>query len=282
MKVRASAGSDSFRRQPTLQEHLEKAQQRVRELREQGDDANVGPRQKKARERAAREREERLRAALTNHKKIAASREARKKGDGATARASTTDPEARKMQMPDGGFRPAYNTQFATDTASGIIVGVDVTNQGNDQGQIHPMIEQIQKRVERVPDNILADGSYATVKDIDKTAQMGTITYAPPKEVAQQKAKGKNPYEAKKGDPPAVAEWRVRMGTEAAKQLYRLRGQTAEWVNACMRNRGLYQVRVRGLTKVKAVLLWMVLGHNLLRAAALRAQRAETGKLTTP
>jgi transposase len=274
MKVRASAGADSFRRQASLEEHLQKAQERVRALREQTEDANAGPRRRKARERAARDREQRLQAALANHAKIAASREARKKGDGLTARASSTDPEARKMQMPDGGFRPAYNAQFATDTASGIVVGVEVTNQGNDQGLMHPMAEQIQVRLERVPENSLVDGGYATVEDIEKTTQLGTTVYAPPKEVAQQKAKGKNPYEAKKGDTPAVAAWRVRMGTEAAQELYRLRGQTAEWVNACLRNRGLYQVRVRGLRKVKAVLLWMVLGHNLLRAAALRARRA--------
>ncbi len=277
MKVRASAGSDSFRREPKIQEHLEKAEQRVRELREQADDPNVGKRQKKARERGAREKVERLQAALENNKKLAADREARKKGDGATTRTSSTDPEARKMQMSDGGFRPAFNVQFATDADTKIIVGVDVLNQGNDAGQMQPMIEQVKERLERVPDEHLADGGYTTKKDIEETTKMGTIVYVPVKEEEQQKAKGIDPFEPKKGEKPEVAAWRQRMGTAQAKQLYKLRGETAEWVNAGMRNRGMQQFLVRGLAKVRMVVLWSVLAHNLLRAEALRAEKRARG-----
>jgi transposase len=279
MKVRASAGSDSFRRAATLQEHLQKAQKRVQELREQADDPNVGLRQKKARQRAAQEKLERLQAALENHEQLAADREARKKGDGIKTRTSSTDPEARKMQMPDGGFRPAYNVHFNTTTEEKIIVGVDVLNQGNDAGQMQPMIEQTQERLGQVPDNHLADGSFATKKDIEETTKMGPVVYTPVKEEEKQKAKGQNPFEAKKGDKPEVAAWRVRMGTLGAKLLYKLRGETAEWVNAGMRNRGMYQFQVRGLMKVKAVVLWSVLAHNLLRAEALRAEKQATGKI---
>jgi IS5 family transposase len=60
------------------------------------------------------------------------------------------------------------------------------------------------------------------------------------------------------------------MGTEAAKTIYRLRAATAEWVNALARNRGLQQFRVRGLLKVRAILLWFALAHNLARTVALR------------
>lgn len=70
-----------------------------------------------------------------------------------------------------------------------------------------------------------------------------------------------------------MAEWRQRMGTAAAKEIYKLRASTAECVNANARNRGLQQFRVRGVVKVRAVLLWYVLAHNLMRAVTLRAQR---------
>jgi len=279
MKVRASAGGDSFRREPALQQHLEKAEQRVRELREQADDPNVGQRQKKAHTRAARERLERVQSALQANAKLAADREARKKGDGAKTRTSTTDPDARKMQMSDGGFRPAYNVQFTTTTDTKIIVGADVINQGNDAGQIQPMIEQVQDRLGAVPDNHLVDGGFATKKDIEETTKMGTTVYTPVKEEEQQKAKGKDPFQPKKGDKPEVAEWRQRMGTAAAKELYKLRGETAEWVNACMRQRGMQQFLVRGLAKVRAAVLWYVLAHNLLRAATLRAQKQADGEI---
>src|SRR5262249_57492927 len=74
-------------------------------------------------------------------------------------------------------------------------------------------------------------------------------------------------------DTPKVAEWRQRMATPEAKEIYKDRASTAECVNAHARNRGLYQFRVRGLAKVKAVVLWYVLAHNLMRKAMLRAGR---------
>ena len=49
-----------------------------------------------------------------------------------------------------------------------------------------------------------------------------------------------------------------------------MRASTAEWVNAGCRNRGLYQLRVRGLPKVRACALWQALAHNLTRMAGLR------------
>ena len=66
--------------------------------------------------------------------------------DKEKARVSTTDPEARVMKMADGGFRPAYNGQFAVDTKTQVIVGVDVSNSGSDQDKMPPMVEQMEER----------------------------------------------------------------------------------------------------------------------------------------
>ena len=66
------------------------------------------------------------------------------------------------------------------------------------------------------------------------------------------------------------------MGTDEAKELYKLRAPTAELPNARLRNQGVYQMRVRGLVKIKAALWWHVLAMNLLRAAALRAAAMTT------
>ena len=65
-------------------------------------------------------------------------------------RVSTTDPDSRVMKMADGGFRPAFNGQFATDTATQVIVGVDASNVGSDLGQAAPMVEQIPRGHQRV------------------------------------------------------------------------------------------------------------------------------------
>ena len=45
--------------------------------------------------------------------------------------------------MADGGFRPAYNVQFATDTKSTAIAAVSVDNIGSDMGQMAPMNETL-------------------------------------------------------------------------------------------------------------------------------------------
>lgn len=284
MRLRASAGKASFRRQATLEESLEEARKQVaglraeREAEANGAAATVATaRERAARERAAREKEERIVKALEHVKEVAKQREARKKGDGDAARASTTDPEARIMKMPDGGFRPAFNVQFATDTASGIILGVDVINQGTDAGQIEPMMTQTKERLGKVPDQVLIDGGYMAVDDIEKATEAGTTVFMPIKDAKKMLEKGRDPHERKPGDSDIIADWRKRMGTEMAKLIYKLRAQTAELTNAHMRNRGLYSIRVRGLVKVKTMLMWHVLAQNLLRGEVLRAVRATSG-----
>jgi Transposase DDE domain len=198
--------------------------------------------------------------------------------DAEKLRASTTDPESRRMKMADGGTRPAYNVQLATTTGSGVIVGVDVTNSGSDAGQMAPMQEQLQQRYGQPPAEMLVDGGFTTHADIESAHARGVNVYGPIKEEQKQKAQGIDPYQAKKRDGPGVIAWRERMGTEAAQNLYRQRSATAEWANAQFRNRGFHQVRVRGRQNVLAVVLFYALAHNLLRAAALRASRSNDRK----
>jgi transposase len=268
MRVRASAGAGSFRRREKLQEFLREAKEQVERLRQelQEDHAAGSKRRRAAQERAARERAERLETALQELTEVEAAREARAKGSKDQARASTTDPEARKTKMADGGFRPAYNAQLATDTGSRVIVAVEVTNAVNDGGQMGPMLDQIKERYVKSPPEYLVDGGFATLNDITYAAtKHETTVYAPLKKGRTNK----DPSTPQPGDSEAVKEWRRRMTTEEAKNLYRLRAATAEWTNAQARNRGLYAVTVRGLAKVKAVLLLYALVHNLMQTRAL-------------
>lgn len=276
MRVRANAGGGSFRRKPTLEEAERQAREHLDKLQRQSENESDDrtSTKKKAQERAATERLERVNRALEAVEKVAAQREKRKKGDGAAARASTTDPEARNMKMADGGFRPAYNVQTATDAASGIIVGMDVINEGSDAGQMKPMVDQIKADTGVTPNKMLADGGYSTLDDIEEMTAGGTTVYVPVKEEEKQKKAGKDPFQPKKSDSEPIKEWRQRMGTEEAKEIYKLRAPTAELPHAKYRNQGVYQMRVRGLAKVKAVMWWHVLALNLLRARVLRAAKA--------
>jgi transposase len=280
MRVRASAGAGSFRRRSTLEGCLKQARAQVQALKGEIDaDPDASNRRRRAaRQRAAQERQERLAQALEqlaevekqkSKKKAAAKKENeteeqyRKRSE---PRASSTDAEARVMKMADGGFRPAYNVQWASTPDSQIIVGVEVNNSGSDGGQLSPMLEQVQRRYQQRPTEWLTDGGFASDADIEDAHRGGTTVYAP---VRHPRNSSRNPYEPLPDDSEALAQWRQRMGGEAAKEIYKQRAATAECVNAIARGRGLSQFLVRGLNKVKAVALWYALAHNLMRAVTL-------------
>jgi hypothetical protein len=267
MKVRVSAGADTFRRQPTLESCLTQARQQVQALCRQTDEGNsaVSNRQRAAQQRAAREKVQRIQKALDRIPALRASREAFQKGTGDRARASTTDPEARVMKMPDGGYRPAYNVQFATDVPSGVIVDADVATRGTDNGLMAPCVERVVGRYDRAPKEMLVDAGFGCLGDIDQVKQAhATTTYTPVKNQKKLQEKGENPYAPRKGDTAAVVQWRQRMGTPEAQEIYKQRCSSAEWVNAGCRNRGLYRLVVRGVAKVKCCALWQALAHNLM------------------
>jgi transposase len=265
MKIRASAGAASFRREKSLTKCLEEAREQVKEVaREAEAGEDVSPRRKAAQERAVRERQDRVERALAELPKA---RESKKEKDKAEARASTTDAEARVMKMGDGGYRPAYNAQFATDAKTRVIVGVDVTNSGSDLGQMPPMLQNIDKRNGRLPAEHLVDGGYAKKESIEQATQRGVTVYAP---VQKPKREGVDPHQPKPNDTPEVADWRTRMGTPEAKEIYKARAATAETTNADLRcNRALDRLLVRGLPKVGCVILWAALTYNILKLIAV-------------
>jgi transposase len=268
VRVRACAGAASFHREKTLRQHIAEAEEQLRHLAgELHEDAQASSRrQKAARESMAKEREDSVAEALRQLRELQETKA--KEDEKKEARASTTDPEARVMKMADGGFRPAFNVQFATDVETQIIVGVDVTNIGSDAGQMPRMVDQLLDNYGQAPAEMLVDGGFATTKAIDLVAARAPdcTVFGP---VQKPKDPARDPHQPRLGDSPIVAQWRVRMGTEDAKSIYKLRGQTAECVNAIARNRGLLRFLVRGLRKAKAVALWFALAHNVNRAATL-------------
>lgn len=266
-RVRASAGAASFRREKSLRGCLDAAKARVRatkELLEREEGGRLAPRRKSAMLRAAKQREERLERALQAMEKLRAARPA---SEHEELRVSSSDPQARVMKMADGGFRPAYNLQFATDTASRVIVGVSVTTKGNDQGEIAPMLEQLERRTKRRPREHLVDAGYMKLSEIEAVGEKGTALLAPPLKPC---GSTRDPFQPLATDTPMVAAWRRRMGSEEAKQRYKERAATAETTNADLRTwRGLDRLHVRGSGKVLCVALWAALTYNLMRCMSL-------------
>lgn len=262
VRVRANAGAASFRKATGLRKCLKAAQEQVREAKQMldKDDPTRSDKQRAAAERGARELQTRVERAMDELKKLQATKDSEE--DAKRARASTTDSELRVMRMADGGFRPAFNMQFAVDTDTRAIVGVGVTNSGSDAGQITPMIDEVERRTGKTAKEWLVDGGYNSLADIQAAGEQGAKVLAP---LPTPKSEDVDPHAPKKNDKEHVAAWRKRMGTAAAKETYKLRAATSECANADLRsNRGLQHLPVRGIEKTLMVGLWMAITYNAL------------------
>lgn len=267
LKIRASAGSSSFHRKPSLEKCREEARKQLDRLKRELESAPQDAARKAARkEAAARDLLARVDLAIAEIPKVA---ELKKRRNPADARASTTDPEARVMRMPDGGFRPAYNVQLTTDTKSRVVAGVRVTNKPADWGLMKSALDDLKRRTGRTPRQHLVDGGYSAMKDVEKLAARGIEVFAP---LQAPKTPGKDQYQPRKGESKAIAAWRKRMGTSKGKEIYKLRASTAETVNADLRCfRGLDRFLVRTLPKVTCVVLWSVIAYDIMRLFRLIA-----------
>jgi hypothetical protein len=272
-RVRACVGSGSFRRRSRLQELHQQACEHVEQLRRQLEEPELSTemtaRQRAARQRAAEDREKRLEQALAQlpeleqqklKRKVAKS----KKPDLSQLRVSTTEPQARVLKMSDGGYRPAVNVQLACDPCSRAIVGVEVGYQGSDAGQSEPLRRQVEQRTGRRVKEQLLDGAYLNLEEIQRAEREQVSLYVPAK-VPKNPEKRKSPYEPRPGDSPEVLAWRRRMGSPEGQTIYKQRAATSETVNADLKSyRGLQRLTVRGLEKVRCVVLWSALAYNLL------------------
>lgn len=277
-RVRVCAGASSFRRGARLDQLLEQAKTHVAELgallADPEKSAGLSARKKAAKLRAARNRQQRIEAALKVLPELQAKQQAAVKqaGNGKYGqklrknqpRVSTTDADARVMKMPDGGFAPAVNVQLATDTESRAIVGVDVTNAGSDKGLAEPMRKQVEDRTKSKVQEHLMDGGFLVLEEIDRAVQAGVTIFAPPP-APRDPSKAGTEYLPKATDSPAQVQWRTRMAGEEGKTIYKERAGTIETINADLkRHRGLVQMTVRGMVKVRCAALWSALAYNLM------------------
>jgi transposase len=270
VRIRANAGTSSFRREATLEEKLAAAKAVVEELKrevEASPDAS-NQRIKAARERAARQRVERIEAAQAARAEIENKRKEldEKGGNGKKRkepRASITDADARVMKMADAGFRPAYNVQVASVAGEQIIVAIEISNNGSDRGQMQPMLEKLDG-LGHAPKRHLADGGYGAAEDIEWAHERKVVVYCPPTKSKSGKRR--------KAEGEGVKAWRARMETEAGKAQYQVR-TICECIHARWRNWGLRQLAVRGIKKVRASVLLYALTNNVLQGYRLAAAR---------
>lgn len=254
-RVRASASAPSFRREATLLECREQAALHVKAVLADPD-PEASEAERLARIAGALDYQQRVEAAIATVQTL------REEGK-AKPRASTTDADARVMKMPDGGFRPGYNIQFATAGSElggpRTIVGVLVTNTGSDMGSVTPMLKDIKARTGKLPTQLLADANHAKHSCIEAATHAGVeVLIAIPK---QEQC-------ATKPVSPEVEAWRERMKTDDAKRAYRARAGLCELSNAHLKDHhGMASVLVRGLAKVTCVALLGAAAANILAHA---------------
>jgi transposase len=283
-KVRANASKASFKTGAKLMQIEAQVAERLAKLKTDDPEAS-SRRRRAARERAARDVEERAaraRKALDQIKAEKAERSKRHAKDEAKkseAKASMTDAEARYMVFPDGAIRPAYNAQIAVAPKEGVIVSVDMTDRRNDSGLAVPMVDDIVRRYGQAPERLLIDTHYATAEDIVALAEYtaGPVTVYAPTPVEREDitaASLRNQKSKRAREPQSLKDWRSRMKSAAGQAIYRLR-KLIERVNADRKNHGFGFLPVRGLIKAKAVALLHALAHNLMTALRLTLRLRE-------
>lgn len=282
VRVRVSAGAGSFRREERLRELLAKSQEPVAELQRQVAEpeklAAAAVRQKAAQRRAAEDQQKRLQQALAQLPELKQRQQERASRAGTgrygnkirakELRVSTSDPEARVMKMPNGGYHPALNVQLASDPQSRAIVGVEVSNAGTDStGLSEPLRQQVGRRTGKKVTPQLLDGGYLHYGDIHRAHEQGVELFVPAKGARQAENRGRE-LQPKPQDSEAVRAWKQRMASAEGQQIYKLRAATSETVNADLRTyRGLTQITVRGLHKARCVALWCALAYNVMHFA---------------
>ena len=184
-------------------------------------------------------------------------------------RASTTDPDARVIKMPDGGFRPAYNMQIASVAGEQIVVAVEVSTSSSDRGLARPMLEKIEATYGELPNQHLVDGGFSKNDDIEWAHGVEVAMLCPP--IINKH--NTDPFAPRDDDGPGISEWRKRMQSEAGKATYRKRS-IHECINARFRECGLVQLTVRGRAKALVVLTWHALVNNIFQGERLRRAAA--------
>src|SRR3981189_1368856 len=285
-KIKASAGKSSYKRALGLDEAEAASKGRVVALKAEvdADPAASSKRTQAARARGLRQTQERIEKARVKLAEIEAEKAKRSKrspkevAEQKEARASLTDPEARRMRCADGAVRASYNVQIAATTDHGFVTALMATDRRNDSDLARPMVEESEQRLGRPIKRVLADTGFAQGDDIAALssrpeAPVGVYIH-PAKDRADVKpATLLVRQKEREREPQTIKGWRQRMTTNEAGAIMKKRGRI-ERVNANFKNRGFGTLLVRGLAKVQVIALWHALAHNLAIVLRLKATTA--------
>jgi transposase len=105
---------------------------------------------------------------------------------------SLTDPDARSMATSGKGTGVVgYNVQTVVDAQHHLIVAHEVTNVGNDQGQLATMAQQAQSAIGRKDLEVVADRGYFKGQEILACPNAGMMPFVPKPQTSGSKAEGR-------------------------------------------------------------------------------------------
>ena len=201
--------------------------------------------------------------------------------DPATKR-NRTDFDSRLMKSgSNGGYFQAFNVQLAMDHYCGLIAGMQVTQDHNDQHQTIPMMNQLQKQFSKLPKQYLADKGYANEKNFtfltEQRVDAFVATPAPrgskteKEEKENQEAKNQvNGYTGRSGF-NLVELMRLKLKSNHGKEMYKIRGWLSEGPFGYFKQTLRFtQFSFRGKEKIEKEALLRGLGYNLCKLYRLQ------------
>jgi transposase len=163
-KIRAQAGADSYRREKHVRDRLAKARAVVEELSDPHAEGTAKTRKQAAQERAARERVEKMEAALAE---IATQQSDKTEAaDQEAVRVSVSEPEARRMKHGDNAIVPSYNAQITTESKNKVIVGAHLSQNSSDANSLMPGLEKVEQNLQKMPEQVVVDGGFTNRNNI--------------------------------------------------------------------------------------------------------------------
>ena len=188
--ARANNSRYATNRRASLEQKLEALDRQVEQLlaetqqQDQAEDQLYGEHSPAKLPRPLRDlkaRQDRLRQALANLKKLEEDRGSRKDLVRAPA-IPTTDPDARVLPAKQGGYAPAYTAVLATDEQHGFIVDAQVIVGNDEASTVLPAIERIEESFDRKPKGITADSGFNTGPNLAALAEQQVEALMPPRQ----------------------------------------------------------------------------------------------------
>jgi transposase len=184
------------------------------------------------------------------------------------AQRNFTDPDSRIMK--DGAtkaFEQCYNCQAAVDGDSQVIVATRVSQETNDKKELKPVVETLKKNLDGAkPKQLTTDNGYFSENNVTYLAEEQIDGYLATGRIKH----GDQLPVAPRGRIPKEASIKERMArklrTVKGRAIYAKRKEVSEPVFGQIKHvRGIRQLLLRGVDKVRKEWDLICLGHNVLK-----------------